>query len=327
MSARVFNLFALAVGAVAFAFVVNELGWTGMRQAIVGTGGWFAVIAVIDLAGSWCDALGVYAFVRPHARARFRHVFAAQLGGIAINRLTPGNTLGEPVKVTMLVREHVPVDVAISAIMLFQLVTLYIAIAVIAIGVPLSALLLDLPPDIARAVWIALGVLVALAIALAILVRRGALGVLVTGLARLRIISRQRSVRWHAAVASIDERVQRIGQLRAPGLALALVGVVGSRTANLVGTVLVMHAVGIPLTGPLVIASLSVGILVTWMSNVIPLGLGIADGANYLAYGMFGATSIAGLIFTTVNRLRTIVLALIGLMVMTIANAFHRRAR
>jgi uncharacterized protein (TIRG00374 family) len=326
-AARVFNLIALAVGVIALAIVVGKLGWSGMRQAIIGTGVWFALIAAIDLVGSACDGLGVYAFVRPHAPVSYRHVFAAQLSGIAINRLTPGNTLGEPVKVTMLVREEVPADVAVSAIMLFQLVTLYIGIAVIAIGVPLSALLLDLPADIARAVWIALAILVGVAVALAILVRRGALGVLVAGLARVRVISTPRAERWQAAVASIDERVKRIGQLRAPGLGLALAGVIGSRVANLVGTVVVLHAVDIPLTAPLIVASLSVGILVTWLSNVIPLGLGIADGTNYVLYGIFGASSIAGLLFTMVNRLRTVVLALMGLIVMAIANAFHRRAR
>jgi hypothetical protein len=326
-AARAVNLIALAVGIVALVFVLRELGWSGMEQVIVGTGTWFAVIAAIDLVGSSCDSLGVYAFVRPHAAVSYRHVFAAQLSGIAINRLTPGNTIGEAVKVTMLVREEVPTDVAVSAIMLFQLVTLYVGIAVIAIGVPLSAVLLDLPPDIERAVWIALAILVAVAVALAILVRRGALGVLVTALARIRVISAERSARWHAAVSSIDDRVQRIGQLRAPGLGLSLVGVIGSRTANLVGTVVVMYAVDIPLTAPLIVASLSVGILVTWMSNVIPLGLGIADGTNYVLYGIFGASSTAGLLFTMVNRVRTVVLALMGLIVMAIANALHRRAR
>jgi hypothetical protein len=141
------------------------------------------------------------------------------------------------------------------------------------------------------------------------------------------VISTPRAERWQSAVASIDERVKRIGQLRAPGLGLALAGVIGSRVANLVGTVVVLHAVDIPLTAPLIVASLSVGILVTWLSNVIPLGLGIADGTNYVLYGIFGASSIAGLLFTMVNRLRTVVLALMGLIVMAIANAFHRRAR
>jgi len=88
-----------------------------------------------------------------------------------------------------------------------------------------------------------------------------------------------------------------------------------------------MHAVDIPLTAPLIVASLSVGILVTWMSNVIPLGLGIADGTNYVLYGIFGASPIAGLLFTMVNRFRTVVLAMMGVIVMAIANVLHRRAR
>ena len=109
-AARAFNLIALAIGIMAFGFVVRALGWTAMREAIVGVGAWFAVLAVLDFVGSTCDAAAVYGFVRPHAPIAYRHVFAAQLSGLAINRLTPGNTLGEPVKITMLVRSDVPTD-------------------------------------------------------------------------------------------------------------------------------------------------------------------------------------------------------------------------
>lgn len=321
------NWVALAVGAFAFAFVARALGWDGMRRAILGTGAWFAVIAVIDMAGSACDAAAVYRFLRPHVAVRYRHVFAAQLSGIAINRLTPGNTLGEPVKVTMLVRADVPTDVAVSAIMMFNLTTIYVGVAAIAIGVPLTAMLLDLPPAVARAAWLALGGLVVAAVALAVLIRRGLLTLVIAGLARLRLLGRARAARWSTRVAAIDERLQRIGRLRAPGLAGGLAGVLGSRALNWLGTIVVLHAADIPMTAPLVIATLSVGILVTWLSNVIPLGLGLADGTNYVLYGILGASPTAGLLFTIVNRLRTIVLALMGLLVMAIANAVHRRAR
>ena len=98
----------------------------------------------------------------------------------------------------------------------------------------------------------------------------------------------------------------------------------GSRICNWIGTVIILHAIHIPLTAPLVIASLSVGILVTWASNIVPLGLGLADGTNYALYGLLGASPVAGLLFTIVNRLRTIVLALIGLCVMGLASRFER---
>src|SRR6185503_5064592 len=103
-AARAFNLIALAAGIVGFAFVVRELGWDGLRTAVIGTGAWFGVLAAIDFVGSFFDAGAVYTLVRPHAPIAYRHVFAAQLSGMAINRLTPGNALGEAVKVTMLIR-------------------------------------------------------------------------------------------------------------------------------------------------------------------------------------------------------------------------------
>ena len=165
-AARAFNLIALVIGVVGFAVVVRELGWTGIRNAVTGVGAWFAVTAALDFVGSTCDAGAVYSLVRPHTPVEFRYVFAAQLSGLAINRLTPGNTLGEPVKVTMLVRSDVPTDVAVSSIMLFNLMTMFVGITAIVIGTPLTALLLDLPPDVARAVWIAMGVLVVVAVTL-----------------------------------------------------------------------------------------------------------------------------------------------------------------
>jgi hypothetical protein len=311
---------ALVAGVVGFAFVVRALGWDGMRAAIVGVGGWFAVLAAVDFAGSCCDAAAVHGFLSPHASVPYRRVFAAQLSGIAINRLTPGNTLGEPVKITMLVRGHVPADVAVSSIVLFNLTTMYVGVAAVVIGVPVTALLLDLPPDLARAVWIALGVLIVLAIGLGVLVRRGALRLVVRGLAGARIISAARAEKWHARVASIDAQLRSIGNVRAPGFACGFAGVMASRVFNWIGTVLILHATHIPMTAPLVIASLSVGILVTWASNIVPFGLGLADGTNYALYGLLGASPVAGLLFTVVNRLRTIVLALIGLCVMAIAS-------
>lgn len=326
-AARIFNLIALVIGLVAFAFVVRELGWSGIEGAIVGTGAWFIAIAMIDLVGSIVgDAAAVYGFMRPHTDVAFRHVVAAQLSGMAINRLTPGNTLGEPVKVSMLVRAGVPTDVAVSTIMIFNLTTMYVGIAAIVVGVPLTALLLDLPPDIARAVWIALAVLVALALALAVLVKRGALGLLVRALARLRMISSQRAEHWQGAVHQIDARVRELGNFRRPGVVHGIAGVLVSRVFNWAGTIVILHATDIPMTAPLVIASLSVGILVTWLSNVVPLGLGLADGTNYVLYGLLGASPVAGLLFTLVNRVRTVLLAMMGLTVMTFGGISRRRA-
>ena len=77
-------------------------------------------------------------------------------------------------------------------------------------------------------------------------------------------------------------------------------------------------------TPPLVIATLSVGSLITWLSSVVPLGLGLADGGNYALYGALGSSPNLGLDVTMVQRTRTCILAAIGLAIMLIANLADR---
>lgn len=316
--AGVLNVVALVVGAVALAVLLERIGWQASAHAIARTGGWFAVIAAIDLASVGCDAFAIHGFVRPHAAIAYRHVFAAQASGVAINRLTPGNSLGEPVKVTMLIR-HVPSHVAVSAVAMFYVTTVFVGIAVLVLGVPITALLLDLPRRVEVAVWISTAILIALAVAIALVVRRGAAGTLIDALAALRILGKPRADRWRTELADIDARM-RSGQGRARGVA----GVVGSRVLNGTGTLVVLYAADVAMTGPVVVAMLTVGILITWLSNVVPLGLGLADGGNYALYGLLGASPAAGLAFAMVNRLRIVVLAAMGLMVMAISRMVSR---
>ena len=321
---QLFHVAVLIVGGVVLAVIIDRLGWKAIVNAITDTGPWFAVMAAIDLASACCDGYAVQAFVSPRVAIRYRTAFAAQISGMAINRLTPGNTLGEPVKVTTLART-IPSHVAVSAIVMFNITTAYVAIAASIVGVPITLLLLDLPARLEIVVWIATGVLIAAAIAIAMLVRRGAVATLIDILASTRIISAPRAAKWRTAIADIDKRLRELGgDPRESGLRRGLTGVVASRVLNWVGTIVVLHTAGLPLRPVLVVATLSVGILVQWMSNIIPLGLGIADGTNYALYGLLGASPAAGVVFTIVNRLRTVVLALMGLVVMAIAHVFRR---
>lgn len=311
---------ALVVGGVALAILLDRMGWARVRDVLAGIGGWFAAIAAIDLASVACDAGGVHSFVRPHAQVSYWRVFAAQASGLAINRLTPGNSLGEPIKVTMLM-QHVPEAAAVSGVVMFNLGTIYVAIAAIVLGVPLTVLLSDLSEQTQLVVWIATAVLVVFAVALAVLIRRGALRTIIAGLARVRLISKPRAERWTLRIGEIDANVRQLGQ---PGARRGLIFVVGSRVLNWAGTIAILIAADIPLEAPLVVAMLSVGILITWASNVIPLGLGLADGGNYALYGVLGSSGAVGLDFTMINRMRTCVLAMMGLAVMAISNVTDR---
>ncbi len=173
--------------------------------------------------------------------------------------------------------------------------------------------------------WVATAALVVLAVFVVVLIRRGAVRTLIDGISGLRFVDRERAKRWREKIVDIDKRLRTLlANPRESGLPRGLVGVMGSRLVNWTGTIVVMHAAGIPLRPSLVIAALSVGVIVTWASNIVPFGLGIADGANYVLYGVLGATHAAGLVFTMINRLRTVVLALMGLVVMAIAHGTYR---
>jgi len=317
---HVFHAFALVIGAGALAVLVHQLGVEGLERVVIGTGWYFLALAAIDLASVLCDAAGVHSFVRRQAPVSYWRVFAAQASGLAINRLTPGNSMGEPVKVTMLV-EHVPATAAVSAIVLFNLATYAVAIATIVLGVPLTLVAIDLPGRAQLLVWGVTAVLVGLALAIVALARRGALGTLVDVARRGRLVSAARAGTWQAKVAAIDAQVRQLGR---PGSWRGGAFVLASRLLNSLGTIVVMVAADVPLTAPLVLAMLSIGIVITWLSNVVPLGLGVADGSNYALYGALGSTGAAGLVFTMINRARTCVLALMGLTVMLVANVADR---
>jgi hypothetical protein len=304
------------IGIALFAILVSQTGWDGIRTALGRIGAWFAVIALIDLAALLCDAGALHAFARVRAKVSYARVFAAQASGLAINRLTPGNALGEPIKVSMLLG-HVPESVAVSSVVMFNLATAWCAIATIVLGVPLTLMAIELPPRVRAAAWVASAALVLIALALIALVRRGAIGSLVGVLASAGVISSARAAGWRVRITEIDAEIRGIGGRE---VRRALLFVAAARAFYIGGTIALMAAAGLPLTAPVVLAMASVGILVTWLTNVLPLGLGLADGTNYALYGALGASGLAGLAYTTVNRARTVVLALLGLCVMAISS-------
>lgn len=312
---------AVMIGVIALVLLVRTTGWDVLAAALVRIGTWFVVIAVIDVFAILCDAGALHAFASAHHRISYPRVFAAQASGVAINRLTPGNALGEPIKVAMLLGE-LPRSTAVSSVVMFNVATSWVAIATIVIGAPVCLLSLDLPARAQLAVGIASAVLIGFAIALVVIVRRGAFGIVIRAVRSLRLISEVRAARWQTAVVSIDKDIRQIG--RSPR---AILFVIGSRLFYTTGTVMLMVVAGVPLTTSLVLAQISVGLLISWISNIIPLGIGIADGSNYALYGALGATGPIGLVFTMANRARVIVLALIGLSVMGVSAIVFDDAR
>jgi uncharacterized membrane protein YbhN (UPF0104 family) len=324
IASHIFNIAMMVFGAGALAWMMQGLGWEKFREVVDNVGWSFAVILALDLAAVLLDARALHTFMRPEARmVSYWRVVAAQISGRAVNVVTPFGALGEATKLTMLI-SHAPRARVLSAIVLVNLAGLYISVTVMIIGTPLTLLLVDLPRSLQITVGIGLAVLIPLMIALGLVVKRGALSTL-TGLLRgARVISVARRDAWRGRLQDVDRHIGELHTHRSAGTWKGIFWVGASRIVTWGSTMLLIHAVGVTISPALVIGVLSVGVLIQWISSIVPLGLGLADGGNYALYGLLGASGAHGAFVTMLNRVRSLGVAMVGFVVMAIVHTLNR---
>jgi uncharacterized membrane protein YbhN (UPF0104 family) len=314
--ARIFNLVVFVIGGVALWWMLRNQSWAEIRGHLEGVGWWFLVYLGLELSALMCDAAALHAFMRPEARMiPYWRVLGAQSSGRAINVLTPGGALGEATKLTMLV-QHAPRARVLSSIVLLNLSQVYLSTGVMLLGIPITLLLVDLPHAVRVLVGIGLAVIVPLLIALGVLIHRGAVSTVVGTLRRTRVISVERATRWKSRLIEVDRHIRELHKNRSAGTWKGLLWVLASKSLSWTGTMVLLAATGVPLTVTMILGVLSIGVLISWVSNVVPLGLGIADGSNYVLYALLGATGPQGLIVSMISRARTVTMAILGLGVM-----------
>ncbi len=324
LASNIFNIAVLVVGAAALAWMLHRLGWQNVKRVLAGVGGWFFVILAFDIAALACEAAAIHQFMRPEQRmVKYWRVLAAQASGRAINILTPGGALGEATKITLLV-VHAPRGRVVSSIVMLNLAAFYLSVAILIVGVPLTMLLVDLPRELKVAVWIGLAVIVPLVVGLGVLIQRGALGTVLAAAQRLRIISVERRERWSTKLLEVDRHVRELQSKRTPGTRTGLLLVCAARLCGWTATTVALLAVGVHVDATVLVGVFSVGVLIGWMSAVIPFGLGIADGGNYALYKVLGAAGASGVFVTLLGRARSLSLALLGLLVMLAAHTSSR---
>lgn len=320
---HVFNMAVLVCGVTALVVMMDRLGLDNARAVFEGVGGWFFLIVALDLVGMALDAGAIHSFMRPEARmVSYWRVFAAQASGRAINIFVPGGVVGETTKVTMLVT-HAPRDRVVSSIVLFNLATFYISVAIVLVGVPITLLFVDLPHELEHVIWVALAILVVVVVGIGILIHRGAIDT-VLGSVRLFGVSPERIARWKSKVGDLDRHLKELHADASPGTRAALILLGVSRVVAWTTTTVVLATVGVRLHATLLVGVLSVGVLVSWISAIVPFGLGIADGSNYALFDALGASGANGVFVTLLNRARTLAIALIGLAIMAVAHVVNR---
>lgn len=320
----IFNLVMFVIGGIGLYFMLRTTKWEELRPVIIGVGNWAGVILALDLASLCFDAAAWHSFMRPEARmVSYPRVLAAWASGRAINVLTPFGALGEPTKVTLLL-DRAPKARLLSSIVLLNVAVLYFSVTVMLIGIPITLLLVDVPHAIKVMVGIGVAVLVPLMVMLGVMIQRGAVSTLVGTLRNTRLISEARAKDWKERLKEVDKHIRELHAHRTAGTKRGILFVAASKVVTYTSTCVLIHAVGVSLTPALVIAVLSVGVLIQWISSIVPLGLGLADGGNYALYSLLGATGAQGLLVTMLNRARSVAVAILGLGAMIAMTALSR---
>lgn len=314
----IFNLVMMVIGGVFLALLLRHHGWTEFRAMLTGAGGWFALVLGLELISLCMDAAAVHAFMRPEARMiRYVRVLGAQASGRAINVLTPGGALGEPTKL-MLLSQYAPQTRALSSLVMMNLAIAYIAVTLMLIGIPITLLLIEVPQPVKVMVGVGLAVIVPAMIGLTLLVRRGAVSSIVDLLRRIRIINDDRARGWREKLVDVDRHIRELQHNRSAGTWKGILWVAGSKIVSWTSSMTLIAAVGVHLSPTVVIGYLSVGLLIGWISQLVPMGLGVQDGGQYALFGILGATGPQGLMVAMLSRARGVAVAILGLVAMAL---------
>jgi len=287
--------------------------------------GWFFVAIIgLDVLSSVLDGTAVFFMAHGPGAPRWRECVVAQLAGRGVSAVTPGGNLGEPLKVALLSKRCSPRRI-VSAVMYVGLVLAVFSFAVIALGTAATAFLFDIPRAGMFALLIGAAIAAAVAITIVVLIHRGMLATLATGLARLHVISEKRREKWQKTLEEVDDGLRgRAEQQR--GRAIACLA--GSQAIQKSLTFLVVYAAGYTLSPGQFLALVSAGVLLGWISTIIPMGLGISEGGNVALFGLIGAPASLGLALSLARRVNQIVFATIGFVVLSLDRVgTHLRGR
>lgn len=290
-------------------------------------GPWFLVLVGAEMISTVCDATAVYLMTRGTGAPSFRDVIVAQFAGRAVNSVTPASNLGEALKVSLLARQCSTGRI-IAAVLYCELTAVVISLCVIAVGTVATAFMFDVVPAAKLLMCAAALVSACVAATVVVLVRRGMLGTLTAFLARIHVISKARHERWKGRLQDLDRRLR--GEVGGEHRGGAIAAIAISQTLQKVITYGTVMAAGYLLGPGQFLALLSAGVVLGWISTIIPMGLGISEGSNAALFALIGAPSALGVALALARRVNQVVFALLGFAVLTadrVASRVHRQLR
>jgi uncharacterized protein (TIRG00374 family) len=275
--------------------------------------GWFFIVLVVfEMISSVLDGIAIYFMAHGKGRPTVRESVVAQIVGRGVNSVTPGGNLGEALKVGLL-SKRCSTRRIVAAVMYVGLMGVVISLAIVAVGSAVTAFWFDMPGIVMTLCLAGAAISGVIAVAIVVLLRRGMLSTLSNGLARVHIISKQRREKWHTTLVEVDARLRgEDGDHRRKAVAC----VAASHILQKGLAYFTIMSAGYVMSPGQFLALLSAGVLIGWISTIIPMGLGISEGGNAALFTLIGAPAALGLALALARRVNQVVFAAIGFFVL-----------
>ena len=315
--ARRLTAIVLVIAIGALVLTIRNIGPAKLLADLRRIGWWWLAVIPMEIWITSLDSFAIRAFASP-ARPKWRTALFSQLAGRAVNVVTPSGNLGELVKMSMLT-ETLSESRAVSTILLYNVVSFSVEMLIMAAAAPFVALLMPMSAAW-RVVILGIGVgCFAISVGLYILVQRGMLG----SVGRL-VLSKKRFARWEPKLRGIDEKMQVVSGARRRHRALGIGAVVVSRLSSMVLSLMILHAVGEPITLTFVAAWTVGSNVIYFVSTLVPMGLGVSEGGYYGFYRALREDPARGVTLVIARRAVTIAYAAIGLILVATSETVKR---
>jgi uncharacterized membrane protein YbhN (UPF0104 family) len=297
---------------------IKAVGWA----AFLGACGCY-VLGLIVTTAAW------HRIIDPaHSRARVRELFAAFWAGASLNALTPGGSLGEVWR-GALMRGRVDGDEHVASLVTLNFLGTVSMLCYNLLGPLLCLALLDLP---ARTVIVVFAVALGFAlpwVIVYVLLRRGAIGLLVRLVCRLPLVRMRDPEGMQARARTIDARIREFRARRPRDFAWTVVWLAAARLLQAADYVVLLFVLvpDRPLGWLVLVATLTQAAtqLLSWALTLVPSQIGVAEANTTGLFRMLGLDPLVGLTMEIVRHVRLPLGVAIGLLLGWILGLRGRR--
>jgi hypothetical protein len=321
---RRWNLLFLGGGVALLALLVGSIGPHELLDRLGRMGWGFAGMCAVHVGVLLCDALVLALCTKwPMSRAWVLSCFRASVAGHAINSATPMGQIGDLTKFTLLA-ETAPKNAVAAALILQNLLSMLVGCVAIVLLPPLALSALSPSPALTQVTTLA-SILFSVVFVAALAVVRAGPGELPFRLALRLGLSASRVDRARAAWQRVEALCRQAARERLR-MSLAILATVCSVTLSALEIAVILHATGVPASLALTAVTLAMTQVVMWLTSMIPLQAGSAEGGAYLLFRELGLSPHAGVILELCKKARRIVFLCLGVTVLGVAT-FREHAR